>query len=247
MAYLVSATASSGALSYAWHQTGNSFVLSTSNFLVLTNIQLTNAGTYYVVVTDARGSTQSSNVTLNVLPTGALQLYSTNLILARVGDGAQPLSGATGNTLYLDQYTTNGTYINTIQVPDEGLGEPYGTGSANSAELPVGSSSLLIAGGNVSPGNDAPYEAFLARAPNGLSISFGGYCQAYPFQGSDVSAEPGGNGGNDWRGIATVDSFGYYSLVWTNSGLYSGGNHQFHGAVDIDGNATNYYTAGEAG
>ena len=113
--------------------------------------------------------------------------------------------------------------------------------------MPAGSSSLLIAGGNVSPGNDAPYEAFLARAPNGLSISFGGYCQAYPFQGSDVSAEPGGNGGNDWRGIATVDSFGYYSMVWTNSGLYSGGNHQFHGAVDIDGNATNYYTAGEAG
>ena len=114
VAYLVSATASSGALSYAWYQTGNSSVLSTSNFLVLTNIQPTNAGTYYVVVTDARGSTQSSNVTLNVLPTGALQLYSTNLILARVGDGAQPLSGATGNTLYLDQYTTNGTYINTL-------------------------------------------------------------------------------------------------------------------------------------
>jgi hypothetical protein len=247
VAYLVSATASSGALSYAWYQTANPSVLSTSSFLVLTNIQPTNAGTYYVIVTDAKGSTQSSNVTLDVLPAGALQLYSTNLILARVGDGAQPLSGVTGNTLYLDQYTTDGTYIDTIQVPDEGLGEPYGTGSANSAELPAGSSALLIAGGNVSPGNDAPYEAFLARAPNGLSISLGGYCQAYPFQGSDVSAEPGGNGGNDWRGIATVDSFGYYSLVWTNSGLYSAGNHQFHGAVDIDGNATNYYTAGEAG
>jgi hypothetical protein len=247
VAYLVSATASSGALNYAWHQTGNSSVLSTSNFLLLTNIQPTNAGTYYVVVTDARGSTQSSNVTLNVLPAGALQLYSTNLILARVGDGVQSLSGVTGNTLFLDQYATNGTYIDTIQVPDEGLGEPYGTGGANSAALPVGSASLLIAGGNVSPGNDAPYEAFLARAPNGLSISFGGYCQAYPFQGSDVSAEPSGNGGNNWRGIATVDSFGYYSLVWTNSGLYSGGNHQFHGAVDIDGNATNYYTVGEAG
>ncbi|HEX3719718.1 MAG TPA: hypothetical protein VH595_17335 [Verrucomicrobiae bacterium] len=246
-AFIISATASSGALSYAWHKTDNPFVFSTSNFLALSNIQPSNAGSYYAVVTDAAGSVQSANVTLDVLPNGPLQLYSTNLILARVGDGAQPLSGATGNTLYLDQYTTNGTYIDTIQVPDEGLGERYGTGSVNSAALPAGSSSLLIAGGNVSPGNDAPYEAFLARAPNGLSISFGGYCQAYPFQGSDVSAEPGGNGGNDWRGIATVDSFGYYSLVWTNTGLYSGGNHQFHGAVDIDGNATNYYTVGEAG
>src|ERR1035438_7802638 len=71
VAYLVSATASSGALSYAWYQTGNSSVLSTSNFLVLTNIQPSNAGAYYVIVTDARGSTQSSNVTLNVLATGA--------------------------------------------------------------------------------------------------------------------------------------------------------------------------------
>lgn len=247
MAYLVSATPSSGALSYAWHEAGSLAVLSTSNSLVLANIQTSNAGAYDVVVTDAGGSTQSSNVILNVLPAGALQLSATNLILARVGDGVQPLSGATGNTIYLDQYTTNGTYIDTIQIPDEGLGLPYGTGSANSAQLPAGSSALLVAGANVSPGNDAPYEAFLARAPNGLSISFAGYCQAYPFQGADVSAEPGGNGGNDWRGIATVDAFGYYSLVWTNSGLYSGGNHQFHGAVDIDGNATNYYTAGEAG
>src|SRR5580658_4447482 len=61
VAYLVSATASSGALSYAWHQTGNASVLSRSDFLVLTNIQPANAGAYYVVVTDAKGSTQSSN------------------------------------------------------------------------------------------------------------------------------------------------------------------------------------------
>lgn len=247
LAYSVSATASSGPLSYAWYQAGNPAVLSTSNALVLVNIQSTNAGSYYVVVTDNNGPRQSGNVTLNVLAAGSLPLYSTNLVVARVGDGAQTLSGATGNTLYLDQYATNGGYLDTIQIPDEGLGQPYGTGSSSSSGLPTGSSALLIAGSNVSPGNDAGYEAFLGRAPNGLSLSFGGYCQAYPFQGTDVSAEPGGNGGDDWRGIATVDAFGNYGLVWTNSGLYSGGNHQFHSAVDIDGNATNYYTAGEAG
>ncbi len=247
VAYSVSATASSGTLSYAWHQTNNATVLSTSNALVLADIQSSNAGAYYVVVTDGKGSTQSTNVTLNVLPAGILPLYPTNLIVARVGDGAQPLSGATGNTLYLDQLTTNGTYLNSIQIPDEGFGLPYGAGSSNSAALPTGSSSLLIAGSNVSPGNDAGYEAFLARAPTGLSLSFIGYCLGYPFSGSDVSAEPGGNGGNDWRGIGTVNAFGNYALVWTNSGLYSAGNHQVHSAVDIDGNATNYYTAGEAG
>jgi hypothetical protein len=222
-------------------------VLSTSSALVLTEIQPGYSGTYYVVVTDGNGSTTSANVALNVLPAGILQLYPTNLVLARVGDGAQALSGATGNTLYLDQYTTNGAYLNSIQIPDEGVGQPYGAGASSSSALPSGSVSLLIAGSNVSPGNDAGFEAFLGRAPNGLSISFGGYCLAYPFPGTDVSAEPGGNGGNDWRGIGTVDAFSTYQLAWTNSGLYSGGNHQIHSAVDIDGFATNYYTCGEAG
>jgi hypothetical protein len=246
VAYSVTATASSGTLSYAWHQTSNANVLSTSSALVLTNIQPTNAGAYYVIVTDARGSTTSSNVGLTVLPTGILQLYSSNLVVARLGDGAQTLSGATGNTLYLDQYTTNGTYLNSIQIPDEGFGLPYGTGSSLSAGLPAGSSCLLFAGGNVPPGNDAGYEAFLGRAPNGLSLSFLGYVQGYPFAGTDVSVD-GTNGGLNWRGIGTVDAFGNYSQVWTNSGLYSGGNHQVHSAVDINGNATNYYTCGEAG
>ncbi len=247
LAYSVSATASSGTLSYAWFQTGSSTVLSTSNAVVLANIQPANAGTYYVVVTDANGPTTSGTVTLNVLPAGTLLMFPTNLVVARVGDGAQLLSGATGNTLYLDQYTTNGAYLDSIQIPDEGLGLPYGAGGSSSAALPPGSLSLLIAGGNVSPGNDAAFEAFLGRPPNGLSLSFGGYCLAYPFLGADVSAEPNGNSGNDWRGIGTVDAFGNYQLAWTNSGLYSAGNHQIHSAVDIDGFATNYYTCGEAG
>jgi hypothetical protein len=247
VAYAVSATASSGSLAYAWYQTGSSTVLSASNSLVLANLQPVNAGAYYVVVTDSKGSTTSGNVTLNVLAANILLLYSTNLMVARVGDCAQPLSGSTGNTLYLDQYTTSGTYVNSLQVPDEGTGQAYGTGSSSSASMPFGSPALLIAGSNVSPRNDAGYEAFLSRAPNGRTLNFGGYCQAYPFAGTDVSAEPGGNGGNNWRGIGTVDAYGYYALVWTNSGLYSGGNHQIHVAADFNGNGTNFYTTGEAG
>ena len=139
---------------------------------------------------------------------GRLSLYSSNLIVARVGDGAQALSGATGNTLYLDQYTTNGTYVDTIQIPDEGLGQPYGTGSSVSAGLRGGSSCLLFAGS----GSDSGYEAFLGRAPTGLSLSFLGYVQGYPFAGTDVSVD-GTNGRLNWRGIGTVDAFGNYMLV----------------------------------
>ena len=247
VAYVVSATASSGSLTYAWYQTGSSTMLSTSNSLVLVNIQPPNGGTYYAVVTDSKGSTTSGNVTLNVLAAGVLALYPSNLVVARVGDGIQALSGRTGNTLYLDQYTPGGSYVNSIQIPDEGTGQPYGTGSSSSTALPFGSPALLIAGGNVSPGNDAGYEAFLSRAPNGQNVSFGGYCQAYPFSGPDVSAEPGGNGGNNWRGIGAVDAYGNYTLVWTNTGLYSAGNHQVHGAADLNGSGTSFYTTGEAG
>src|SRR5665213_2645161 len=117
VAFAASATASSGALTYAWYQSGNPTVLSTASTLVLANIQPTNSGSYNVVVTDGQGSTRSTNVTLNVLPSGFLSLYASNLVVARVGDGAQPLSGATGNTIYLDQYTTNGVYIDSIQIP----------------------------------------------------------------------------------------------------------------------------------
>ena len=100
VAFAVYATPSSGALSYAWYKTGSpTTVLSTASTLVLTNIQSTNSGSYNVIVTDSRGSTLSGNGTLNVLPAGFLSLYASNLVVARVGDGAQPLSGATGNTV----------------------------------------------------------------------------------------------------------------------------------------------------
>ena len=211
--------------------------------LVLTNIQAVQAGTYRLVVNNLYGRATNTYGGVLTVTAAPQTLYPTNLVIARIGDGAQTLSAATGNTLYLDQYTPAGNYVNTIQIPDEGLGEPYGTGSGSSDSLPPGSQALLFAGA----GADAGYEGLLTRSPNGQNLTFAGYVQAYPFSGADVSAEPGGNGGNTWRGIAEVDAFGHYSLVWTNSSLYSGGFHQIHSATDLDGNGTNFYTTGEAG
>ena len=45
--------------------------------------------------------------------------------------------------------------------------------------MPFGSPALLFAGGNVSPQNDAGYEAFLTLSPNSQTLNFAGYCQAY--------------------------------------------------------------------
>ncbi len=242
------AVVAGGGPQFQWSFSGTPILGATSSTLVLTNIQPANAGSYSVTITNLVTTTpQIASATLTVINGPILPLWPTNLVVARVGDGAQTLSGATGNTLYLDQYSPAGTYVSSIQVPDEATGQPYGTGSSSSSSMPFGSPALLVAGSNVSPGNDAGYEAFLSLSTNGQTLSFGGYCLAYPFSGPDVSAEPGGNGGNTWRGVGAVDAYGYYTLCFTNTRLYSEGNHQLHSAVDIDGNGTNFYATGVAG
>lgn len=237
-------------ITYNWYKNGNPTPVSSgtitslgvgSGGLSLANVQLSDAGTYTLIVKNIYGSaTTISGGTLAV--TASRQLLSpTNLVVARIGDGVQALSGATGNTLYLDQYTTAGQYVSTIQIPDQGNGQPYGTGGASSANLPVGSQPLIFAGA----GADTPFEGILTLSPNSQNLTFAGYVEAYPFSGGDVTI--GANGGLNWRGVGEVDAYGFYSLAYTNTGLYSGGFHQIHSAVDIDGNGTNFYATGEAG
>ncbi len=236
-------------MTYGWHVTGNPNPIQTGTIsaigvgggLSLANIQTTDSGTYTLFVTNQFGTTNTTSGGVLTVTTAHQALSPANLVVSRVGDGVQPLSAATGNTLYLDQYTTGGGYVNTIQVPDEGTGQAYGTGGASSASMPFGSPALLVAGA----GADAPYEGLLTLAPNGQSLNFAGYCEPYPFSGPDLTV--GAGAGPNWRGIGGVDAYGYYTLFWTNTGLYSGGNHQVHGAVDVDGNGTNFYSTGEAG
>ena len=240
VAYAVSATLSGGggSLAYAWYKTGSpTTVLSTSNSLVLTNIQTANTGTYYAVVSDNNGPTTSATVTLNVTNSPYLTLSSGNLVVARVGEGSQTLSATTGNTVYLDQYTTAGTYVNSIQIPDEGTGQPYLTGSTKSSSMPFGSPSLIVAGA----GNDAGYEAMLSVSGNGREyIGLAGYCEAYPYSGTNTV----NTASSSWRGLATINAFGFYNLAYTNSGFYSGGNALIRDMYTLDG--TNFWTTGSA-
>jgi hypothetical protein len=163
------------------------------------------------------------------------------LVVARVGDGAQPLSGATGNTLYLDQYTPAGSYVNTIQVPDEGTGQAYRTGGSFSDSMPFGSPALIFQGA----GSDAAYEAMLTLSGvNQQYLCFAGYCLAYPYSGSDMTVAGAAPNAN-WRGLATIDADGIYSLAYTNLGFYTGNGHTIRSMVTLDG--TNFWTTGQAG
>jgi hypothetical protein len=63
-------------LSYQWLKNGTSIEGASGSSLVLTNLQLTNAGNYSVVVSNSCGSTTSSNASLTVNPAGvSLALY----------------------------------------------------------------------------------------------------------------------------------------------------------------------------
>jgi hypothetical protein len=225
-------------MSAQWYQNDTAHPVpgGTNFILVLTNIQMSQSGTYMLFATNIFGNASSTGKL--TVTTSPQRLGSNNIVVARIGDGAQTLSGATGNTLYLDQYTTGGVYSNTIQFPDEGTGSPYGTGGTSSSALPFGSPALLVAGA----GQGAGLSAFLTRSANGETIDFVGYCQAYPFAGADVTV--GANGGPNWRGIGEVSAFGYYSVPYTNTGLCSSGNHQVHGAISLDQRF--YFAAGEA-
>ena len=233
-------------INYQWFYNGAPVPGGTNSSLVLTNVQLANQGSYYVTLTNAVGWTNTSPATLTVT-SSPRPLSSNNLVVARVGDGSQTLSAATGNTIYIDQYSTNGTYVSSIQIPDEGAGLPYGYGaganSSSSLNLPPGSNPILVAGA----GSDAPYEALLTLSADEASINFAGYLQAYPYNGGDVSyigQTAAGNSTNNWRGIGGVSAYGYYTLDYTNSGLFSGGSHQIHSAVTLEG--VNFWSAGEA-
>jgi hypothetical protein len=79
------------------------------------------ANSVTATATDVAGNTSefSPDMQAVVYAAGTTTLNQTNLIIARVGDGTQTLS-TSGNSIFLDQFTTSGGYVNTVAVPDNG-------------------------------------------------------------------------------------------------------------------------------
>jgi hypothetical protein len=59
------------------------------------------------------------------------QLVPGNLAVLRVGDGVQILASS-GNTGFIDQFSTSGTLVNSIRIPDAGANSIIFRGSASS-------------------------------------------------------------------------------------------------------------------
>jgi hypothetical protein len=203
--------------------------------VVLSNLLVADSGTYTLLASNVAGVVSSSPgfSVVTIVPAGSslLSLSTNQLVVTRVGEGSEPLSGATGNTLYLDQFATNGAYVSTIMVPDSGP------------------NAIVVAGAAVNPGlNEGPEEAYLTLSSNQQYLNFGGFCYSYPYTGgADVTVgqqEAGGSLTNN-RAIYALNAAGTMALVYTNYGLYSGG-HGFRDVYSTDG-LTNFWTTGSAG
>jgi Immunoglobulin I-set domain len=107
----------SGPFRYQWLRDGTNIPGAIDFAYTVTNAQASDAGSYAVVVSNDFSGMTSSPVALAV--SNSLTLAESNLVVIRVGNGAQTLT-VNGNSMFLDQYTTNGDYVNTVTIPDSG-------------------------------------------------------------------------------------------------------------------------------
>ena len=97
-------------LSYQWSFGGTNLAGATTNVLVITNAQLSEAGTYAVLVSNPFGSATSSNALLTVGVPPDILVQPTNLVVA-VG-GTAPFSVVvTGTPPFSYQWSFNGTNL----------------------------------------------------------------------------------------------------------------------------------------
>ena len=117
-----------------------------------------------------------------------------NLAVLRAGDGVQTLAN-TGNSVFIDQFTTGGSYVNSVTIPNSGA-------------------SALVIGGNSSS------EGALVRSSDGLRLTFMGYnlTVGIPY-GSAIANTTGATVA---RGVGQVNAAGAYNLAFTETTLFVG-------------------------
>lgn len=140
------------------------------------------------------GSTLVVAALLAVASRAQAQFIPGNLVIARVGDGTQTLAN-TGNSVFLDQFTTGGSLVNTLPIPDSGAASLIWSGTATS-------------------------EGALTRSADGTLLTIAGYNTARPF-GSSLTAS---SSAVVPRGLGVINAAGTYSLAVTTTTNFSANN-----------------------
>jgi hypothetical protein len=210
----LSTSAVGTALRYQWTLNGADISGATKSAFVSTNAVASETGSYAVVVTGTYGAVTSTPVTVIIAPPQAT-FFPSNLVVLRAGDGVQTLSSS-GNTLFLDQYASNGLYVNTMALPD------------------TGASALLISG-------VATSEGFMTRSADGRFLAVAGYNTNLGALTKSLSSTASTNVP---RAVATIDGAGNYNLAASTTNAFSAqniragatdGSNNFWGAGASDG------------
>ncbi len=206
--------ATGNSLQYQWQLGGSNISGATAFAYVITNVQAAATGSYRVIVSSSGNSLTSSPAAVSLV--SPLLFADTNVVVIRVGDGAQAES-ANGNTMFLDQFAKDGTYLSTLAVPNSGAYAMVGIGPN---VVTVGANSSIT-------GNS------LSRSADGLHLSFAGYATnltyGAPLQNSTDVAVP--------RGVGLIDAQGHYALALAVTNAFN--TAVWRGAV-TDG-TNNYY------
>lgn len=211
----------SGPVAYQWQREDADLAGATAAAYVLANVRAEMAGNYRVIATGPFNSVTSSVATVSLL-TEPLHLAATNVVVLRVGDGAQPLT-ARGNSIFLDQFTAAGDLRGTVSIPDEGP----------SALVAIGPTIVTLSGGTTSVGGNG-----LTKSVNDQFLVLGAYNTNLSYV-ADLNTSAAARVP---RGIGLVDAAGRYTLVVSSTNAFDA--TFFRGAV-ADG-TNNFWGWGRA-
>jgi len=212
----------SGPFTYQWQRYGTNLAGATSSAYLVNDAQTNAMGDYRVVISNSFSSVTSSVAALTV--SNNLSLMESNLVIVRAGDGAQTLT-PNGSSLFLDQFTSDGTYVNTITIPD------------------AGPTALAVVGWDNIGGvnNGTTTGTSLTRSLDGRFMVVAGYNTNLNFGMSLASSVAA----NVPRGIGFVDSFGQYTLALASTDPTFDNNNDFWRAAVSDG-TNNFWGAGQS-
>ncbi|MEI9866432.1 MAG: CotH kinase family protein [Limisphaerales bacterium] len=175
---------------------------------------LSTQGSSPLILKNAQGALVSQNSYAE--NSSASPFMAGNLAVLRVGDGTQIL-GSSGNSVFIDQFTTNGALAGSIAIPDNATNALVISGSASS-------------------------EGALTRSPDGRLLLFAGYSIALTNAASVGSSLANASATNVARAVGALDALGNFTLAGVTTNQY-GANNMRSGISDGLGN---YWGAGAA-
>jgi uncharacterized protein YpmS len=223
-AFSVSAT-STGALSYQWILNGTAMSGDTNATLALTNIQVTDDGSYLVVVTNNAGSITSAVATLTVLVPPGIQTQPNNLTVT-LGQNASFSVVANGSAPFSYQWNFDGTAMSgdtnawltltNVQTSQSGsytvvVVNPAGSVTSQVAALTV----------NIPPGiTTQPQSQVVAQSQNAsFSIVANGSAPfSYQWNFNDTTVSAATNATLTLTNILTTQAGSYMVVVTNNAG-----------------------------